>query len=470
MQEEYREMEHCEKIALDEIDKLLNDSDIKHTVSFIDDTIKVDISSCSGVQCPLSLVLYLDKTGYYAVYWVVQLSGISGPKTDLCYLWSGSMGIILKIFLNSRVNISYIEHPVVEGEIVSALISFEEKERYYNKYMIKDIVREEVAMFLAALEINSYIFGTFGNRKVENSNNLFSSLFSEDDKISRENHVFYSDSKNNVSMIQIDSDEYKPELIIRFIETSFAVSNDIFLRSENQNGYIACNFFGEKEYNIVKKILDKVSVKDYRVIAQDNVAYLLEDKRIWVITGFFCHMFLEKKCDMEARRKLEGFILGSDLHLSWKCPVSAGRFESLIADLIEKEANVTQVRLLGKTNNADGGRDLLIYKKVYDTSACCMKEYLQIGQCKAYNKSVNKSHVLDIRDTMEHYNAKGFFLAASSNVTTNLIDHLCELKKKYDVDWWTEREIFHKLKSYPALLDEYSDIIAVDIDQKCNLN
>ena len=71
MQEDYREMEHCEKIALDEIDKLLNDSDIKHTVSFIDDTIKVDISSCSGVQCPLSLVLYLDKMGYYAVYWVV---------------------------------------------------------------------------------------------------------------------------------------------------------------------------------------------------------------------------------------------------------------------------------------------------------------------------------------------------------------------------------------------------------------
>lgn len=75
------------------------------------------------------------------------------------------------------------------------------------------------------------------------------------------------------------------------------------------------------------------------------------------------------------------------------------------------------------------------------------------------NLTINKSNVIDIRDTIEMYNAAGYMLAVSSNITTPLIDHLCKLKEKYDVDWWTEREIFQRLRQYPILLNRYSDII-----------
>ncbi len=85
-----------------------------------------------------------------------------------------------------------------------------------------------------------------------------------------------------------------------------------------------------------------------------------------------------------------------------------------------------------------------------------------IGQCKAYEKSVNKSHVRDIRDTLDYYNANGFFLAVTSSITAQLIDHLCKLKEKRDVDWWTEREIFKKLRQHSYIADRYLDILEAE--------
>lgn len=47
----------------------------------------------------------------------------------------------------------------------------------------------------------------------------------------------------------------------------------------------------------------------------------------------------------------------------WKFPLDSARFELLIADLFEKINPMAKIRLVGKTNNADGGRDILVYEK-----------------------------------------------------------------------------------------------------------
>ncbi len=116
---------------------------------------------------------------------------------------------------------------------------------------------------------------------------------------------------------------------------------------------------------------------------------------------------------------------------------------------------MAKVRLVGKTNNADGGRDILVYERINDEGK------LTIVQCKAYKNSVNKHHVMDIRDTIEHYDASGFFLATSSNITTQLNDYLIKLKNKFEIDWWTEREIFMLLKQYPIIVNEYEDLLTI---------
>ena len=155
---------------------------------------------------------------------------------------------------------------------------------------------------------------------------------------------------------------------------------------------------------------------------------------------------------MLERNKKEQALLLSNREFFWKYPVDCGRFEMLCADLLEKMHTTSKIRLVGSVNNADEGRDILIYN--VDGS-------LYLCQCKAYQKNIGKSNVRDIRDTIEYHGASGFFLMASSGITSQLINHLELLKTKYKVDWYSEREIFKLLRQYPSIADAYRDIIEI---------
>ena len=159
------------------------------------------------------------------------------------------------------------------------------------------------------------------------------------------------------------------------------------------------------------------------------------------------------------RQAKENALLHVNRDFKWIFPVNPSRFEQLIADIIEYQQPDTTVRLVGRTNNPDGGRDIIIRRKEGENRK------LTICQCKAYQNSVNKSHVTDIRDTLDYYEATGFLLAVTSDITAPLIDHLTSLEKKYDVDWWTRRELFKIMRQYPSLVNAYQDIIKV-VDNK----
>ncbi|MGY2019896.1 restriction endonuclease [Nocardia gipuzkoensis] len=163
-----------------------------------------------------------------------------------------------------------------------------------------------------------------------------------------------------------------------------------------------------------------------------------------------------------------------DRKFKWISPVPPGRFERLIYSLINAEPNVTMVRLVGATNDRDGGRDLIVdlaeprYSDLnslpdYDFEQPILKTYRIIVQCKTKrdpDKSVSKSDVTDIRDTVERYGADGYWLFVSSIVTSSLIDHLEALKNKLlFVKWWTRLEIEESLRKNPRLVEVFSDIV-----------
>lgn len=81
------------------------------------------------------------------------------------------------------------------------------------------------------------------------------------------------------------------------------------------------------------------------------------------------------------------------------------------------------------------------------------------------NDLIDEKDITDIRDTLDYYEATGFLLAVTSDITAPLIDHLTSLEKKYDVDWWTRRELFKIMRQYPSLVNAYQDIIKV-VDNK----
>ncbi|MGW4399111.1 restriction endonuclease [Amycolatopsis nivea] len=156
----------------------------------------------------------------------------------------------------------------------------------------------------------------------------------------------------------------------------------------------------------------------------------------------------------------------------WTPPVDPARFEKLTYDLLSAEPNVRRVRFVGSTNDSDAGRDLIV-----DMVTPLTKQEIEAGeaqgdkiltprrilvQCKTKrdpDKSVSKSDVRDIRDTIERHEADGYWLFASSHITAQLVEHLEILGRKTYVDWWTRHEIEAALRRNPRLIDAHRDIL-----------
>jgi len=82
-------------------------------------------------------------------------------------------------------------------------------------------------------------------------------------------------------------------------------------------------------------------------------------------------------------------------------------------------------------------------------------------QIKTSSKSVNKSAVKDIRDTMDDHKASGYFLAVSSQITSNLTDYLDRIRSdgRLWAEWWNRIEIEERLNAYPEIAAKYHDLV-----------
>ena len=89
-----------------------------------------------------------------------------------------------------------------------------------------------------------------------------------------------------------------------------------------------------------------------------------------------------------------------------------------------------------------------------------------IVQCKAYQNGVKKSDITDIRDTIEFYECKGYFVVVSSYLKSSLTDHLDSLREKgkFWVDWWTKQEIEERIRKNEDLLNLYPNVFEAKKD------
>jgi hypothetical protein len=76
---------------------------------------------------------------------------------------------------------------------------------------------------------------------------------------------------------------------------------------------------------------------------------------------------------------------------------------------------------------------------------------------------VNRKIYPAIRDTIEHYNADGYLLVVSSDLTTELTEYLEKLRNggKYWVEWWTRTEIEHKLRMNLDIVSRFPKIVQI---------
>lgn len=406
-----------------------------------------------------------NETVALKIVWRVSKMYASGEKTDLYVLFANSMNIILKVCFNELAEVVYIDHIACPDEIDGAAIIFNNRLRSIAIQDLSDIVKDLFGKFLVAMQIHSFLFGSYGlqlKRDTYVEREWLLDNVKVNNTISREDNIYFVNFEHGISMLELSAQQYKPQMITRVHEWKMVDGIDGKIIVQYENAGKSYNLIPKQRWEYIQKILEKDRCNHYTIVCQENILYLLESNRIWILEGGYYHYWVEEEKEkILERQKRENEFLFFDKKFKWKYPIVPSRFEELIADLLENEPRVCRVRLMGKTNNQDGGRDILVYKMAFSSEPEKNKEYLVIGQCKAYEHSVNKSHVTDIRDMLENYDAKGFILAVASELTVPLIDNLNKLSENFEVEWWTEREIFSKLRRNFYLLERYKDIVEI---------
>jgi hypothetical protein len=147
------------------------------------------------------------------------------------------------------------------------------------------------------------------------------------------------------------------------------------------------------------------------------------------------------------------------------------RFEALVGELLTRERGMHWVRQVGATREADDGRDFLAEWSVppvglhvgglSDGQTPLYERRYVVIQVKLRSRGVSRGDLPGLRDTVEHYQGSGLLVVAFPQVTTTLLDHLNELRRRgsFRVDWWGRAEIDQRLRRHPEITVRYPDLV-----------
>lgn len=429
----------------------------------------VFVESDYGSYCPFvfSIIYRFESEKSIEVIqsWRIARMYADGDKTDLYVLFANLMSIALRCLFKENVYIDYLS--IFDNiEINAASIIFNKIDKHLDIKKLRQVIEQNYSMYIMSLFYFERLIGSFSLIiDDEKFISRYTNYFHDKEKynyISRENHQYYFNYEKGVALICINNGVFNGQNLMKKHRWKIldGIDGKIFYQIDGEEE--SFNYVSHYDWERIMKVVNDMGLKNYSIVCQENHLYLLEGNCIWIFEGDFRKYWVEEeKKKILDRQALENKILHFNRNFKWKYPVNPGRFEELIADLVETENMIQSVRLVGKVNNPDRKRDLLIYKNYMKEEGAYFTALI-IGQCKAYEKSVRKSHVTDIRDTIEFNNADGYFLAVTSNMTTELIDHLIKLKENRDIDWWTEREIFKKLRQNSYIADRYLDILSIE--------
>jgi hypothetical protein len=261
----------------------------------------------------------------------------------------------------------------------------------------------------------------------------------------------------------IDSPEIMPffhALAASSPQTIKGISGDIIVVDQFQH-YLSTTI-KKKLYDYFKQLEEK---QPELVILENKIVAVGERFIITVDTNCGVNRFKKEREKVRERHQAEFDVLFKPHAIKWVDRIQDDVFEDLIKELLEREPNVTRVRKLAHTRERDKGADLIAEWVVPKDSLSPGEDpYMTIKvivQCKAYKNGVGKSDVQDIRDTVEHRDYDGYFLATSSYTKASLSEHLDKLrtKKQLWVDWWTSAEIEERLKKHEDLISKYRSIL-----------
>ena len=429
--------------------------------------LKVFVKYESDVYCPFVFRFDFcieedDRVSFIKSIYIARMFA-DGDKTDLYVLFSSCMAIIQRLFLREKVYINYL-HFFDDVGINDASLLFQQQFRTFSREELRNKFEKEFIRFIISLSMFGNFFGSFITEIDElNCVDKYQKYLCSENNYNyqtRKELQYYYNADKAISLLCMNNSEYRPDVFQdlkwNIIE---GVDGKILCLTTPDNDPWSFNFISLECWEKINLVIRDMNITEYSFLCQNNTLYMFEKNNIWIFKGDFSEYWVnEEKSKISKQQEQQNLLLNLNKAYRWRYPINFGRFEEMMAELYETEPMVERIRLVGKPNCPDGGRDLLIWK-LEEGANNSFSRKLIIGQCKAYNRSIGKSDVRDIRDMLEHYNALGFALFSSSSLTTPLIDNLLKLEESFDVDWWTQKEIFKKLRQNSFIADRYTDIL-----------
>jgi hypothetical protein len=138
-------------------------------------------------------------------------------------------------------------------------------------------------------------------------------------------------------------------------------------------------------------------------------------------------------------------------------------FEDLTADYFREisqleDNNLTEVNVKPSGQGPDGGRDILLTFRVYDSIVPFERKW--VVQCKFYDNLL-KSHLdkIYISNLIEEYGAIGYLLVCKNSVHVGVTDAFEKLKSNckrgYEYEIWNGNHFKHKLYKTEKLHEHY---------------
>lgn len=223
-----------------------------------------------------------------------------------------------------------------------------------------------------------------------------------------------------------------------------------------------------KGMEILRRVEGSVDAHKVMTIPVDSHCILIGQRTIVALAGRFdAARFNELRVKWERQNAQQSAIFLVGVRWIWNTPLDPTRFEALVDALLSEEPGLEWVRAAGPSFERDQGRDLIAEWVTppglpggdvhYETAVRRRKVIVQV---KSRKKTVGKSDVQDVRDTIERHNADGFLLVAHPGWSNDLFNY-CEglARKGIWVDVWGPSHLEERLRARPYIAERFADLV-----------
>ncbi|MEA4839754.1 MAG: restriction endonuclease [Bacteroidales bacterium] len=443
--------------------------------SISNDEITVYISNLWGIN--LHLLLNNESVQYY---FVVRTSSwvYDGERSDLHDVISVCLALFLKQEpVYTSYSIQNIYNPVTDDDYEMygrVLLPIQGKNILYTIASIEDLIIFSDAFCHIFLFMYGHNIPSHKKCDINLSKSFLLKIGTLPNNIDIKKRNFpkweyYRDYDKRLSII-------KSPMILSYISNVF----ELLEKLQSIEGIESIMFFNDKYNHSIKK--NEIDfLKETMKSLNDNVHNFVFLENIVITTGEKYILFGEVNCGIDTykseknilkeRHDKEYELLFRPNRISLAHVIDGNLFEMFILDLLRRNVNIHWIRKVSHTNESDGGRDFIAEidtpatqsDVIYKDKVPFIRRRI-IVQCKAYKNGLAKKDVIDIRDTIEHYNAQGYFLIISSYIKRSLTEHLEKLRYEsgFYVDWWGKEELENELLRNKDLIDKYPKIITFE--------